>query len=136
MPQLVFAAGSLEKGAGGIAELSRQVFATLLEMRRENQLELELHVLDDPGPASGDELFAVQDLPEMRWYAGNRLEILRRTAAASPADLFLFDHVGLARLQGLMPGILARPYLLLIHSVEIWNNRRSDYHARPAGPRC
>lgn len=127
VPLLVFAAGSLKKGGGGIAELSRQVFATLLEMRRENQLDLELHVLDDPGPAFDDELFQLQDPPAMRWYAGNRLKFSTGLLRLRPR-VFLFDHVGLARLQGLISGILTRPYLLLIHGVEIWNNRRSDYH--------
>ena len=127
VPLLVFAAGSLKKGGGGIAELSRQVLATLLEMSRENRLDLELHVLDDPGPAIGDELFQLQDPPVMRWYAGNRLKFSTGLLRLRPR-VFLFDHVGLARLQGLIPGILARPYLLLIHSVEIWNNHRSDYH--------
>lgn len=127
LPKLVFAAGSLEKGGGGIAELSRQVFATLLEMRREKLLDLELHVLDERGPAAGDPLFAHDDLPPIHWSAGKRWKFVSGLLFSRP-DVFLFDHVGLARLQGLLPKSLALPYLLLIHSVEIWNNDRPDYH--------
>ena len=127
VPRLAFAAGGLRKGAGGIAELSRQVFRTLLEMRLENQLELELHVLDESGPDKDDELFSMEGLPVVHWYGGSRWRFtvgLQR----SRANVFLYDHVGLARMQGMLPSFLARPYLLLIHSVEIWNNNRSDYH--------
>ncbi|MFC1694697.1 glycosyltransferase family 4 protein [Pseudomonadota bacterium] len=126
-PRLGFAAGSLRKGGGGIAELSRQVFKTLLELHREQRIELELHVLEESGPAEDDELFDREDLPFMHWYAGSRWKF-SSALLRSRADLVLYDHVGLARMQGMLPAALARPYLLLIHSVEIWNNNRSDYH--------
>jgi phosphatidylinositol alpha-1,6-mannosyltransferase len=126
-PRLVFAAGSLSRGGGGIAELSRQVLKTLLDMHRDRLLELEVHVLEDCGPAKDDDLFKASDLTAMHWNAGKRWKFVSVLLMARP-DVLLFDHVGLARLQGLMPSWFVPPYLLLIHSVEIWNNNRSDYH--------
>jgi phosphatidylinositol alpha-1,6-mannosyltransferase len=126
-PALLFAAGSLSRGGGGIAELSRQVLKTLLDMQRDRLLELEVHVLDDAGPADDEDLFEVGDLPAMRWYAGKRWKFVVGLLMTRP-DVLLFDHVGLARLQGLIPSWSVPPYLLLIHSVEIWNNNRADYH--------
>jgi phosphatidylinositol alpha-1,6-mannosyltransferase len=132
-PRLEFAAGSLARGGGGIAELSRQTLCVLLQMRRDGLLDLRVHVLDDAGPAAGDELFA-GDLPCIRWHRGRRARFVGALLRARP-DCFLFDHVGLARLHGLLPAFLARPYLLLIHSVEIWNNRRADYRRTAARAR-
>jgi phosphatidylinositol alpha-1,6-mannosyltransferase len=123
----VFATGGLAEGGGGIAELSRQVLKTLLDLHREKRIELRVQVLDEPGPAAGDELFAGMDLPEIRWHGGQRWRFAAGLLASWP-DLLLFDHVGLARLQGLLPGMLSVPYVLLIHSIEIWNNHRPDYH--------
>ena len=102
------------------------MFNTLLELHREQRIELELHVLDESGPAD-DELFVGEDLSAAHWYAGSRWRF-SSALLRSRADLVLYDHVGLARVQGMLPSALARPYLLLIHSVEIWNNDRSDYH--------
>jgi phosphatidylinositol alpha-1,6-mannosyltransferase len=126
-PALLFAAGSLSRGGGGIAELSRQVLKTLLDMQRDRLLELEVHVLDDAGPAHDEDLFEAGDLPAMRWYAGKRWKFVAALLMARP-DVLMFDHVGLARLQGLIPSWSVPPYLLLIHSIEIWNNNRADYH--------
>jgi len=39
----------------------------------------------------------------------------------------LLDHVGLARLPGLVPLAAGRNFILLIHGVEIWNSDRADY---------
>jgi phosphatidylinositol alpha-1,6-mannosyltransferase len=103
------------------------VFKTLLEMRREKRIELEMHVLDESGPADDDDLFEREDPPLMHWYAGSRWRF-SSALLRSRADRVLYDHVGLARMQGMLPAALARPYLLLIHSVEIWNNHRNDYH--------
>jgi len=129
-PLLLFATGSLEKGAGGIAELSRQVFRTLLEMHHKSLIILNVKVLEDSGPAAGDDLFEANEMPAMRWYAGSRLRFALGIAL-SGSDVQLFDHVGLARLQARNPLRWGR-YLLLIHSVEMWKTTRRDY-ARTAG---
>ncbi len=134
MQKLSFAVGSLKSGGGGIAELSRQVVATLVQMQREERLQFELHVLDDASPGECDRLFDGPDNPPVRWYAGSRWKFALGLLF-SRADIVLYDHVGLARIQGLLPVALARPYLLLIHSIEIWNNTRSDYY-RSARKAC
>jgi len=109
-PRLVFAAGSLAQGAGGIAELSRQVLHALRDLSREQKLELQVHVLDQAGPAEGDELFAAAaaGFEAVRWYAGNRQAFTLGLVLARPAIL-LFDHVGLARFHGLAGWLLRQP---------------------------
>jgi hypothetical protein len=126
-PALLFAAVGLQKGSGGIAELSRQVFRTLLGMNRKKLIKLEVNVLEDSGPPSNDELFKDDNLPVMRWYAGKRWKFAL-SLVTSRSDVQLLDHVGLGRLPGLVPWPLSQPYILLIHGVEIWNNNRADYH--------
>ena len=116
----------LLKGSGGIAELSRQVLRTLFEMHHENSIRLEVHVLEGSGPQADDELFKNQHLPVIHWYAGNRWKFALGSLILK-SDLQLFDHVGIARLAGLIPEPLGRPYILLIHGVEIWNSDRLDY---------
>ena len=125
--KLLFAAVGLQKGSGGIAELSRQVFKTLLEMQRNNEIRLEVHVLDGEGPEPGDELFTETNLPTIRWFAGHRWKFAL-SLIMTRSDIQLMDHVGLGRLPGLLPAPLRNPYILLIHSIEIWNNNRPDYH--------
>ena len=126
-PKLLFAAVGLKKGSGGIAELSRQVFKTLLEMQRNNEIGLEVHILEGGGPEPGDDLFAKTDLPPIRWFASHRWKFAL-SLLMTRSDIQLLDHVGLGRLPGLLPASIRIPYILLIHSIEIWNNKRRDYH--------
>ena len=44
-PILLFAAVDLMKGSGGIAELSRQVLMTLMDMHHKELIRLKVHVL-------------------------------------------------------------------------------------------
>jgi phosphatidylinositol alpha-1,6-mannosyltransferase len=122
---LAFAVASLARGQGGIAELSRQALPALRELARERGLALQVHVLADAAPAAGDPLFA-ENQDEIRWYAGRRGRFVAGLLQARPG-LLLFDHVGLARLHGLVAPLLRRRYLAMIHSVEIWKSPRADY---------
>jgi len=124
--RLLFAAVSLRKGSGGIAELSRQVFRSLREMHQNGQIELNVHVLEEAGPPEDDDLLTGDNLHFIRWFGGHRWKFALSLVAAN-SDLQLMDHVGLARLPGLMPRFLRKNYLLLIHGIEIWDNHRADY---------
>ncbi len=126
-PQFLFAAASLKRGSGGIAELSRQVMVALLECHAAGQIELHVRVLDDAGPAADDGLMQSTNFSSIHWYKGNRLNFAWSLISTN-ADLMLMDHVGLARLPGLLPRWLRPRYMLLIHGVEIWNQRRRDYY--------
>ena len=126
-PQFLFAAASLKRGSGGIAELSRQVMVALLESHAEGQIELHVRVLEDAGPDSDDKLMQSQNLSSMVWFKGNRLKF-DWSLIIKNSDLMLIDHVGLARLPGLLPRWLRPRYMLLIHGVEIWNQSRRDYY--------
>lgn len=126
-PQFLFAAASLKRGSGGIAELSRQVMVALLECHAAGQIELHVRVLEDARPDLDDDLMQSLSLASIRWYKGNRLSFAW-SLVKSNAELMLLDHVGLARLPGLLPRWLRPRYLLLIHGVEIWNQNRRDYY--------
>jgi len=125
-PILLFAAVDLMKGSGGIAELSRQVLMTLMDMHHKELIRLKVHVLEGSEAPDGDDLFKDDHPFLIRWYAGNRWKFAL-SLIASKSDVQLLDHVGLARLPGLIPRSLGRHYILLIHGVELWNSNRSDY---------
>jgi phosphatidylinositol alpha-1,6-mannosyltransferase len=124
-PRVTFAVGSLQPGGGGIAELSRQALHALRELACERAVDLRLHVLDDAAAGAGDPLFA-EGYETTQWCGGNRRRFVR-ALLSERSDLLLFDHVGLARVHGLAAPWLRQPYLLMIHSVEIWKSRRRDY---------
>lgn len=125
-PRFLFSATALEKGSGGIAELSRQVLSALLKMERDGLLRLSVQVLEGSGPDPQDELFQGDTLPPIRWHDGNRWKFALHQIVARP-DLRLFDHLGIARLSGLHSVPPHGPYAVLIHGVEIWNGSRPDY---------
>lgn len=125
-PRLLFGAVGLQKGSGGIAELSRQVFKALLDMHGKNMIRLQVHVLEGSGPQADDSLFGDKELPVIRWFAGKRWKFALSLLNAK-SDVQLLDHVGLGRLPGMLPLSASRQLILLIHSVEIWNNNRTDY---------
>jgi len=87
---------------------------------------LQVQVLEGSGPPPDDDLFKAKSLPFIRWYSGNRWKFAL-SLIISKSDIQLLDHVGLARLPALMPSPLARKYILLIHSIEIWKSPRADY---------
>ena len=95
-------------------------------MHQEKSIRLEVHILEGSKPQADDELFKHHHLPVIRWYAGQRWRFALSSIFSRP-DVLLFDHAGIARLQGLIPSPLGRPYILLIHGVEIWNDTRTDY---------
>lgn len=55
---------------------------------------------------------------------GERLRFAGRVAAAQAThgvDWMLFNHVGIARAQGLVPRALRRPYAVMLNGVEAWD---------------
>jgi phosphatidylinositol alpha-1,6-mannosyltransferase len=85
-----------------------------------------VHVLEGRNPAGEAPRSKGADEPRITHHSGSRVRFGLAVAAAR-CDLRLFDHAGLARLQGLIAP-LGGPYLLLIHGVEMWRVGRSDYH--------
>ena len=125
-PLVRFAAVSLDRGAGGIAELSRQVYRALLGMEQGGRIRLEVQVLEGIGPAPDDDLAGSAGTELARWFGGNRRRFALAFVAAG-ADIRLVDHVGLARIPALLPRFVMNDYIALIHGVEIWNSTRWDY---------
>ena len=126
-PALAFAVGELSERSGGIAELSRQAFKALAEMVERGQIRLKVHVLNESdGEPLTERLSTSRDIP-VRLYSGNRKRF-SLGVLLDDCDYALFDHVGLARLQARAPRFLAKPYAVMIHSIEIWRAERPDYH--------
>ncbi|HLF30214.1 MAG TPA: glycosyltransferase family 4 protein [Xanthomonadales bacterium] len=106
--------------------MSRQVLKALLELHQKGLIGLQVQVLEGSCPQPGDDLFDVDRLPVVRWYAGSRWKFALRLLVAN-SDFLLLDHLGLGRLPGLVPLPLGRKYLALVHGVEIGNGTRTDY---------
>lgn len=56
--------------------------------------------------------------------ASDKLKFARRMLAEhlrGRIEWIMYDHIGPARIQGLIPGPLARPYALFLHSIEVWS---------------
>jgi phosphatidyl-myo-inositol dimannoside synthase len=49
-----------------------------------------------------------------------------RKQLSGQCDLLFFDHLGLARVQSIIPAQLRRPYGIFLHSIEAWNSLSSD----------
>ena len=125
-PRLLFAAVSLQAGAGGIAELSRQVVRALVELHRQERIQLEIRVLEGSGLSADDALLGSVAGIRMRWYAGRRWRFALGLVCAR-CDMQLLDHLGLARVPSLIPLSAVRNYMVLIHGVELLGRRRADY---------
>lgn len=126
LPELLFATVSLQKGSGGIAELSRQALQALLELHQKGLIRLHVQVLEGFGPQAGDDLLAVEHIPDIRWFGGKRWKFALRLLTAK-SDFLLLDHLGLGRLPGMMPRSLGRKYLAMVHGVELCGGKRADY---------
>jgi phosphatidylinositol alpha-1,6-mannosyltransferase len=124
-PKVLFAAVGLGAGTGGTAELSRRAVAVLLGMQRKGLLSMHIHVLQGNGPAAEDDLLE-NSASRVRWFDGNRRAFAYSLLVAR-ADVRLLDHVGLARILGLLPKPMRPRYLLFAHGLELWSHGRADY---------
>jgi phosphatidylinositol alpha-1,6-mannosyltransferase len=105
-PRILFCTVTQEPGHGGIARVSSLVWK----------------VIEDQFPRLCERLIAA---PSGRDYP-SLFEKARFSAKAighqifQGCDIVLFDHLGLARVQTLLPGSLRRPYGVFLHSLEAW----------------
>jgi len=103
----VFCAITQEAGQGGIARVSRCIW----------------HVLQK---ASNNRCKLIKLVPEVRQYAtaADKARFIWTMLGESlnhNIDWIMFEHLGLARVQSLIPKPFSRPYAVFIHSVEAWN---------------
>jgi phosphatidylinositol alpha-1,6-mannosyltransferase len=105
-PRILFCTVTQEPGHGGIARVSSLVWK----------------VIEDQFPGLCECLIAApsgKDYPSV-------FEKVRFSAKAighqvfRDCDIVLFDHLGLARVQTLLPDSLRRPYGVFLHSLEAW----------------
>lgn len=89
-------------------------------------INLKVHVLNGRGPGVGEDWKDLSSTVPIHWHAGSRWRF-SASVAADRCDLRLFDHAGLARLQG-ASALWRGRYALLIHGVEMWRSGRADYH--------
>jgi len=101
---------------GGAAHLGRLVARTLAAYAAENALPFEIFDLGktDPGLAG---------IPR-RSFGGDRLALARAVAARQLSRkrprLIVFDHLGPARIQALLPRALRSPHALFALGIEVW----------------
>ena len=95
-------------------------------MHYNEMIILKLHILNGIKLDDIEAWSTALDTPEIHWHQGNRWRFSIMVATAQ-CDLRLFDHAGLARLQGAIPVWRGR-YILLVHGVEMWRSGRDDYH--------
>jgi phosphatidylinositol alpha-1,6-mannosyltransferase len=105
-PRILFCTVTQEPGHGGIARVSSLVWT----------------VIEDQFPGLCERLIAApsgKDYPsvfEKSRFAAKAIghQVFRE------CDIVLFDHLGLARVQTLLPVSLRRPYGVFLHSLEAW----------------
>jgi len=101
---------------GGAAHLGRLVARTLAAYAAENALPFEVFDLgkNDPG---------LPGIPRTA-FAGDRLALTRALVSRQlPRDrprLVVFDHLGPARIQALLPRALRSPHALFALGIEVW----------------
>ena len=107
----VLAAVSLAPQAGGVGYVGRLIAAALRDIADVRTQVIELV----EGPT------AARTAARLR-FLGRLLHI----QAAGAADWIVFNHVGIARVQRLVPAPLRLPYAVFLHGVEVWGRRLSS----------
>jgi phosphatidyl-myo-inositol dimannoside synthase len=97
---------TLSDSAGGIAYVARLMRLALLQLTGADPWLVELTPTKFGRVSIGERAAFF-----MRLMAGQ---------AARRADWLIFDHVGVARAQALVPWVLRRPYAVIMHDVEAW----------------
>jgi phosphatidylinositol alpha-1,6-mannosyltransferase len=123
-PGLVLVSAGLGREGGGSAALGRLAAACAVEYGRGRGLPLEILHLGSGEPG-------LEGLP-VRHFAGRQSLLATALIArqcSGPAVL-VFDHLGPARVQGLLPPALRAPYALFLLGVELerrlsWDKRRA-----------
>jgi phosphatidylinositol alpha-1,6-mannosyltransferase len=113
---LVLVSAGLRLDGGGSALLGRLCAAAAADYCRERGLGFRVLHLgeDDPGAVEG---IAVQS------FGGDQKALALAVLAAQmrrPRPALLFDHLGPARTQSLLPRGLRSPYLLFLLGIEVW----------------
>lgn len=114
--QIIFVSAGLGLGGGGTAVVGRLLLRVVGDMADEVGAGVLTLSLGEPAPFLRGNVRA--------FYGSQaRLAAALFVAEASPATAaVVFDFMGPARVQSLMPGPLRKPYLVYLHGVEVWRN--------------
>ena len=126
VPKVLFGVVDLCRITGGITMLARSAFRVLNEMARKGEISLQVLVLNEAGPDSGDSLMKDIRTADIMWCNGSKTRFAAAIALTMP-DLAVFDHAGPARAAKVLPGIIRPPYCVFVHGVEIGEQVRQDY---------
>lgn len=115
MPRVLFGAGSLDPGNGGICRVARLMAKALAEERVAGRLDVTAEVYEDQKP-TGQFAFPVRTSRGSK--AGFLLNVHRSAASCSHA---IYDSDSMARAR---PRIrpLRRPWMAWIHGIEVWED--------------
>lgn len=120
MTDVVLVSAGLSLDGGGSALLGRLCAAATAEYCRERGLGLRvLHLGDDPGRDAGSALAGIP----VRSFGGSQRDLALTVLAEQmrrPRPVLIFDHLGPARTQALLPRALRSPYLLFLLGIEVW----------------
>lgn len=117
--RLYLADESLAPGNGGICRVARMVARASVELAGREGFGVDALVLSDKQVPTdlGLKIVSAQ---------GSRLKYALHThAAALTHSHFFYDFVGMARAHPRVPG-LKRPFMTMIHGVEVWEETRPD----------
>jgi phosphatidylinositol alpha-1,6-mannosyltransferase len=127
---LLFVSAGLGLDGGGRAAAGRLLAAGCAGFARERGLGFELLTLDGSTPPEGE--------VAVRGFGGDQRALALAVWKRQVRDrrvAFVFDLLGLARMQAYLPAPLRAPYLITLHGIEVWrpldwDHRRAIAHAR------
>ena len=125
----MFVSAGLELDGGGRAMAGRLLAGACAAFARERELGFRLLTLNG-SRLPEDEVSTVD-------FGGNprdlALHLWTRQVAAVRRSAYVFDLLGLARVQAFLPGFLRAPYLVLLHGIEVWRPLEWDRRRALAG---
>jgi phosphatidyl-myo-inositol dimannoside synthase len=122
---LVLVTASLRPDGGGTALVARLLARVAAEFAAEAGVEFRILDLESASP------LPIATTP--RHFGGSQARLAAaviREQLGSEKPALIFDHLGPARIQSLLPATLRSPYLVFLHGVEVW--RRLSFGRRRA----
>ncbi len=101
-----------DAGHGGIARVSQLLMRVMNDMSGNNTRVIEV-IRDGKGASS--------NFDKVRYTSA-----VLAAHARGKIDWVMYDHIGIARVQKLVPADLRRPYAIFLHSLEVWNELSAE----------
>jgi phosphatidyl-myo-inositol dimannoside synthase len=105
-PAAVLGTITQERGHGGIARVSVLLWDAMEELAGPNRRLVTLLKGNSRQPKAADKLRFAWELARIEW--------------RGQAKWILFDHLGIAAVQNLIPRARRAPYAVFLHSIEVW----------------